>query len=40
MEKSKKLWKDFPEYGIIMLKFGHCDHFDGCDIMDKKEVAI
>ncbi|MBO5896728.1 MAG: insulinase family protein [Clostridia bacterium] len=34
MEKSKKLWKDFPEYGIIMLKFGHCDHFDGCDIME------
>ncbi|MBR5442111.1 MAG: insulinase family protein [Clostridia bacterium] len=36
MEKSKKLWKHFPEYGIIMLKFGYYDHFDGCDLMEYK----
>lgn len=34
MEKSKKLWKDFPGYGIIMFKFGLCDHFNGCDTME------
>ena len=34
MKNTKKLWKHFPDYGIILCKFGYCDHFNGCDLME------
>ncbi len=34
MENTKKLWKHFPDYGIILFKFGSCNHFNGCDLME------
>ena len=34
MKNNKKLWKDLPEYGIMIFKLGSYNHFYGCDLME------